>query len=166
MRTLLAATLALASIGAAQAPPPASIAYRPTLLIQLGVSNLDRAIRFYTETLGFEMTERRNDLKFAHIATNVPGLEIGLNEVADPKGTGSVVLNIGVADIIAARKTLEARGVVFRGETAIIPGKVALAAFADPDGNTLRFAGPPPKRAGEVPDARYQVRIVKSKTGK
>ena len=70
-----------------------AVEYRPELLVQLGVSNLDRAIRFYTTVLGFELTERRDDLKFAHIATNVPGLQIGLNEIADPRGTGSAVLN-------------------------------------------------------------------------
>jgi predicted enzyme related to lactoylglutathione lyase len=120
------------------------IAYEPELLIQLGVSNLDRAITFYTTVLGFELTERRNDLKFAHIRTNVPGLQIGLNEVAAPKGSGNAVLNISVKDVTTARKTLESRGVAFRGDTVIIPGKVALAQFADPDGNTLRLAGPPP----------------------
>jgi hypothetical protein len=51
---------------------------------------------------------------------------------------------ISVVDVAAAGKLLEARGVVFRGETVVIPGKVALAPFADPDGNALRFAGPPP----------------------
>ena len=122
------------------------VEYRPELLVQLGVSSLDRAIRFYTTVLGFELTERRDDLKFAHITTNVPGLQIGLNEVADPKGTGSAVLNISVKDVAVARKTLEARGIVFRGETIVIPGKVALAQFADPDGNTLRLAGPPLRR--------------------
>ena len=120
--------------------------YRPELLIQLAVSNLDRAIGFYTTVLGFELTERRDDLKFAHIATNVPGLQIGLNEIAEPKGTGSAVLNISVRDVAVARKALEARGLVFRGETVVIPGKVALAQFADPDNNTLRLAGPPPRR--------------------
>ena len=124
----------------------AEIWYRPTLLVQIGVSNLDRAIDFYTNMLGFEMTERRNDLKFAHVTTNVPGLEIGLNEVAAPKGSGSIVLNIGVANVVDTRKQLEARGLKFVGETVIIPGKVALATFADPDGNVLRFAGPPPPR--------------------
>jgi predicted enzyme related to lactoylglutathione lyase len=125
---------------------PAMIWYRPSMLVQIGVSNLDRAIQFYTGTLGFEMTERRNDLKFAHVSTNVPGLEIGLNEVASPKGSGSIVLNIGVNNVVETRKQLEARGLKFTGETVIIPGKVALAAFADPDGNVLRFAGPPPPR--------------------
>ena len=148
MKTLVT----LAMIGALHGSCPSvqaqgqQVEYRPELLIQLGVANLDRAIRFYTTVLGFELTERRDDLKFAHIATNVPGLQIGLNEIADPKGTGSAVLNISVKDVAVARKTLEAHGIVFRGETVVIPGKVALAPFADPDGNTLRLAGPPPRR--------------------
>ena len=125
--------------------PADAIEYRPTLLIQLGVRDLDRAIAFYTGVLGFEMTERRDDLRFAHLATNVAGLQIGLSEQEAPKGTGSALLNISVADVAAARRALEAKGVVFRRPTVVIPGKVALAEFADPDGNLLRFAGPPPR---------------------
>ena len=129
----------------ASAPrPPQGVAYRPTLLIQLGVADLDRAIRFYTDMLGFQVTERRDDLRFAHLATNIPGLEIGLSEQEAPKGSGTVLLNIGVADVASARRTLEAKGVVFRRPTVVIPGKVMLAEFADPDANLLRFAGPPP----------------------
>jgi predicted enzyme related to lactoylglutathione lyase len=126
---------------------PDGVTYRPTLLVQLGVKDLDRAIRFYTEALGFEVTERRDDLRFAHLSTNVPGLQIGLSEQPEPKGSGSALLNIGVTDVTSARKTLEARGVTFPRPTVVIPGKVALAEFADPDGNRLRFAGPPPASA-------------------
>jgi CreA protein len=124
---------------------PGEVEYRPTLLIQLGVKDLDRAIRFYTDVLGFELAERRDDLQFAHLDTNVDGLQIGLSQQSEPKGSGSVLLNIGVKDVAAARAALEARGVVFRRPTVVIPGKVALAEFADPDGNLLRFAGPPPR---------------------
>ncbi len=142
---LALALMAAAVVMGVQPPNRAGeIKYRPELLIQLGVSDLDRAITFYTSALGFELTERRDDLRFAHIDTNVPGLQIGLNAVADPKGTGTAVLNISVANVAAARRTLEDRGVSFRGETVVIPRKVALAAFADPDGNLLRLAGPPP----------------------
>ena len=149
MRTPILALAVAASLGsgASHAQPPA-IQYRPTLLIQIGVANLDRAIAFYTEMLGFTLTERRHDLKFAHLATNVPGLEIGLNELTAPKGSGSTVINISVANVAATRQLLEARGLTFRGETVIIPGKVALAAFVDPDGNLLTFAGPPPPKPG------------------
>ena len=128
------------------------IGYRQELLVQLGVTSLDRAIRFYTTVLEYELTERRDDLKFAHIKTNVPGVQLGLSEVATAKGTGSAVLNISVSDVAAARAILERRGVTFRGETVVIPGKVALAEFADPDGNTLRFAGPPPKKGLGIRD--------------
>jgi catechol 2,3-dioxygenase-like lactoylglutathione lyase family enzyme len=145
---LALAVVAGVSFGSSEAQPRAGIDYRPTLLVQIGVANLDRAIAFYTDMLGFTLTERRNDLKFAHIDTNVPGLQIGLNEVAAPKGSGSIVLNISVANVVTTRQLLEARGLKFRGETVIIPGKVALAAFTDPDGNLLSLAGPPPPKPG------------------
>jgi predicted enzyme related to lactoylglutathione lyase len=143
----LALTVAIVALSGpcARAQSVPEIEYRQDLLIQIGVANLDRAIDFYTKALGFTVTERRDDLKFAHIQTNVPGLEFGLNEVTKPRGSGSIVLNIGVVDVAAARRALEARGVVFTGETVVIPGKVALAPFADPDGHVLRLAGPPPK---------------------
>jgi hypothetical protein len=54
------------------------------------------------------------------------------------------VLNLGVADVASARALLERRGVRFPKPTQVIPGKVALADFTDPDGNRLRLAGPPP----------------------
>jgi catechol 2,3-dioxygenase-like lactoylglutathione lyase family enzyme len=137
--------LFVAAVGlpwAASAEEAARIDYVPDTLVQIGVADLDRAIAFYTEVLGFTLTERRDDLQFAHIDTNVPGLQFGLGQVEEPKGTGSVVINIGVAHVGAARRALEAKGVAFRGETLVIPGKVALAGFSDLDGNYLRFAGP------------------------
>jgi len=55
------------------------------------------------------------------------------------------VLNFGVlGDIEAARRALEVRGVVFEGPTVVIPGKVRLAAFKDPDGYRIRLAGEDP----------------------
>ena len=114
--------------------------------MQLNVSSLDKSIARYEQVLGFKTVERRDDLKFAHVETNVPGLQLGLGEGGTLKGTGAVVINFSVVDVVAARKLLESRGVVFTGPTQIIPGKVALAGFRDPDGNQLRLAGPPPKK--------------------
>lgn len=145
--TMLTVFAIVASVGGAASQMKAQIRYRPTLVVQIPVGSLDKSITFYTEVLGYTLTERRDDLQFAHIATNVPGVEIGLNVVAKPNGSGGVILNIGVADVAEARKTLEARGVVFDGATIIIPGKVALAGFKDLDGNSLRFAGPPPPKS-------------------
>jgi predicted enzyme related to lactoylglutathione lyase len=146
MRIVRFVTLFVAVASAALSGQNAGVSYRPQATLQFSVANLDRAIEFYTKVLEYKLTERRDDLKFAHIATNVPGLELGLGEVAEPKGTTGVILNVSVTDVAAARKLLESRGVKFKGETLVIPGKVALAGFSDPDGNSLRLAGPPPKQ--------------------
>src|SRR5262245_54768640 len=121
-----------------------NVAYRPNVVVQLGVSDLDRSIRFYERVLEFKVRERRDDLEFAHVATNVPGLEIGLSR-GGSVGTGGAIVNLSVGDVVSARRLLESRGVTFSGPTQVIPGKVALAGFADPDGNRLRLARPPPK---------------------
>lgn len=137
--------MALVAAGSAAQEPNSGIAYRPILVLQLGVANLDRAVAFYRDVMEFQVREQREDLKFAHIVTNVPGLEIGLSEGSTLSGTGAAVVNFGVTDVAAARAVLERRGVKFSGPTQVIPGKVALAGFTDPDGNRLRLAGPPPK---------------------
>jgi predicted enzyme related to lactoylglutathione lyase len=121
-RTLGLSLLVLLAFGPRALMAQARIEYRPSLLVQLSVANLDKAIAFYTKTLEFELTERRDDLKFAHIDTNVPGLQFGLNEVPKPGGTGGLVVNISVRDVAAARTLLESRGVVFDGPTAVIQG--------------------------------------------
>ena len=143
MKTLILCSLMLASTPGQES---ARIAYRPQLVLQLPVADLERAVRFYVDVLEFSLTERRDDLGFAHIQTNVPGLEIGLSAGGAQAGTGGAVVNISVADVVAARAVLESRGVTFAGPTQTIPGKVSLAGFADPDGNRLRLAGPPPSR--------------------
>jgi catechol 2,3-dioxygenase-like lactoylglutathione lyase family enzyme len=140
------AAVVVAVVASVPAVREDQVQYRPTVVLQIGVADLDRAIRFYRDTLEFKMVERRDDLQFAHIDTNLPGLQLGLSVGSPKAGTGAAVVNIGVADVAAARRLLESRGVVFSGPTQVIPGKVALAGFADPDGNQLRLAGPPPKR--------------------
>ena len=142
MRTLAATAILAAVTFTVQDGGPN---YRPSVVLQIGVSDLSRSIEFYERVLGFKTAERRDDLQFAHVDTSVPGLQLGLSVGAKERGTGAAIINISVADVAAARRLLESRGVVFAGGTQVIPGKVALAAFTDPDGNRLRLAGPPPK---------------------
>lgn len=130
----------------AEPRPAQGPSYKPGLLVQLRVADLERSLRFYTETLGFEVTERRDDLQFVHIDCGIPGLQLGLSAgSAQPPNPGSMVLNFDVAgDVEAARRALEAKGVAFTGPTLVIPGKVRLAEFRDPDGYVLRLAGEDP----------------------
>lgn len=146
--------IAVALLGAAPAPAPAhepaGVAWEPSLLVQLQVSDLARSIQFYTKTLGFTLTELREDLQFAHLAVGVDGLQIGLSAGGSvPPDPGTITLNFGVrGDVEAARKLLEARALDFKGPTAVIPGKVRLAEFRDPDGYRIRLAGDDPPKSG------------------
>jgi predicted enzyme related to lactoylglutathione lyase len=136
-------------------PQKPAIGYRPEVTLQIAVADLDRSIRFYEDVMGFKVSERRDDLQFAHLQTNVPGLELGINQVAPVvPPSAAVVINISVADVAAARAALEARGVKFPKPTQVIPGKVALAEFADPDGHRLRLAGP------SVPNSRKPPNVL------
>ncbi len=116
------------------------IRWQPTLLVQLQVADLDRAIDFYTNTMGLKLELRNEALQWARIDPGIPGVTIGLG-VGEHPGSGSASINLGVGRIEEARAILESRGVVFDGPTLNIPGVVQLADFKDPDGNRIRLAG-------------------------
>jgi predicted enzyme related to lactoylglutathione lyase len=145
---LLAVGPPSASLAAAPSTEGPSALYGQGLLVQLRVADLDRSIRFYAEVLGFRMTERRDDLQFAHVECGVPQLQLGLSAGGSvPASPGSVVLNFSVAgDVDAVRAGLEKKGVRFTGPTQVIAGKVRLSPFEDPDGYRLRLAGEDPPR--------------------
>jgi catechol 2,3-dioxygenase-like lactoylglutathione lyase family enzyme len=165
-----AAALATGLVGRAtaavslDAEPPV---YGHGLLVQLQVQDLERSVRFYTDVLGFRVTERRDDLQFVHLDCGIERLQLGLSAgAAQPPAPGSVVLNFSVAgDVDRVRAALETRGVVFSGPTRVIPGKVRLAAFTDPDGHRLRLAGDDPpaspgRHSGDVgPTSRDPLRL-------
>ena len=119
------------------------IGYQPVLLVELGVSDLDRAVKFYRDTLDFDLAWRSEELQWAELRSGIPGVSIGLGKSEKAKGSGTASMNWAVNNVDAARALLEKRGVKFLGPTLTIPGVVKLADFADPDGNRIRLAGAP-----------------------
>ena len=102
------------------------------------VTDMNRAVAFYTDTLGLEAGPRYGD-EWAEV--RAPGLRIGLH----PGGKRAVVepgrhytIGLEVDDLDVVRKTLESRGVKFSGTT---PDRgLRIANFTDPDGNPLYLA--------------------------
>ena len=102
------------------------------------VSNMDAAIRFYTDTLGLKLTNRFGD-SWATVQAGA-GLTIGLHP-ASPKypapGTkGSMILGLEIDEPIAGViSRLSEKGVQFGPVVRDAPG--AFVGFEDPDGNGI-----------------------------
>lgn len=138
--TLCAVAMTIGAVSAVAAGKNDKVRWQNTMLVQVRVADLDRAIDFYTNTLGFTLQQRVDELQWARIETGIDNVIIGLG-VGESAGSGTMSLNFGVGDIESARSLLESRGVVFDGPTLEIPGVVKLADFSDPDGNRIRLAG-------------------------
>src|SRR6185312_16998563 len=97
--------------------------------------DLARAKRFYTDVLGLEIeTEGESDmeLRLGQVTLDVfDPSSIGQTFAPSPAG-----IALRVPDVDTARDELEAKGVVFDGET-IETGVCRQAWFKDPDGNAL-----------------------------
>jgi len=107
------------------------------------VSDMDRAVAFYTETLGLPLAGRWGD-EYAGIDLG-KGLAIGLHPARSPQSPkpgsrGSIQVGFAVDrpldDVV---RELQSRGVVFRG-AIVDDAQVRLAYFGDPDGNELYLA--------------------------
>jgi catechol 2,3-dioxygenase-like lactoylglutathione lyase family enzyme len=106
------------------------------------VSDMDRAVRFYVETLGFKLRARFGD-DWAEVDAG-GGLVLGLHRARanGPKAGSGGSISIGldvnqpIAEVVAV---LANRGVEFHGSVKE-DGPVKLAFFGDPDGNALYLA--------------------------
>src|ERR1044071_2477569 len=106
------------------------------------VSNMDRAVRFYTEVLGLKLAYRFGD-HWASVEVG-KGLTIGLHPAsaempAGRKGSMSIGLELGGTTIEDAMSRLERKGVQFHG--AVNDSKAGkFVSFDDPDGNLIYLA--------------------------
>jgi catechol 2,3-dioxygenase-like lactoylglutathione lyase family enzyme len=120
------------------------------------VADIDRAIKFYVETLGFKLQFRAPGGGggaagggWAEIDT-AGGLVLGLHVAGahgpQPGAAGSISIgfqvNQPIREVVAV---LENRGVKFRGPIRE-DGPVKLAFFSDPDGTALYLAESPAPR--------------------
>jgi len=109
--------------------------------ITLAISVRDRhaSAQWYSDKLGFELIQHIDQAGWSEMHTKTEGVTLGLGEQSEP-APGNTVPVFGVANISAARRSLEEAGVRFDGETETIEGMVSTATFYDPDGNALMLA--------------------------
>jgi catechol 2,3-dioxygenase-like lactoylglutathione lyase family enzyme len=106
-----------------------------TDFVSVFTQDIQRAKAFYAGTLGLEIeSEGDNDMEFrcGQVTLDVfDPSSIGQQFAVSPAG-----LALRVDDVDAARAELEAKGVVFDGDT-VETGVCRMAFFKDPDGNAL-----------------------------
>ena len=110
--------------------------------VTLYVSDMDRAIRFYTETLSLKLAYRFGN-HWAAVEVG-KGLTIGLHPAssempAGRRGSMAIGLELGETSMEEAVSRLSSKGVRFQGEVSEAKaGK--FVSFEDPDGNLIYLA--------------------------
>ena len=116
-------------------------------LVQVPVSDVDRAIAFYTEKAGFELDHDHqvsDELRFVQITPPGSACSIALGTGLTDMAPGSVRgLQVVVDDIEAAHAELAGRGVEVSEVQQFPWGDFVF--FADPDGNTWSVQAIPPR---------------------
>ena len=105
------------------------------------VSDMDRAVEFYSSTLDLGVKDRQGD-DWAEIEAG--GLTIGLNarESAGPSGGGAVISFQPDGDLDGEVDRLRGAGVEFTGDISEHPwGRIV--PFRDSEGNDLQLYAPP-----------------------
>ena len=104
--------------------------------VSVPVTDLERSTRFYADTLGLEQVGHGGWPEF-QLGENVSLYLLDPTNIGQQfEGPHTAPIALRVADVEEARKALEAKGVVFAGET-FDTGVCHMAHFHDPDGNTL-----------------------------
>jgi methylmalonyl-CoA/ethylmalonyl-CoA epimerase len=106
--------------------------------IAVPVSDIDRAVAFYRDTLGMRfLFQAPPGLGFFDCA----GVRLMLDAPAKAAGLQSSVIYYKVPDLQAAFETLSARGVTFEAKPHLLARlpdhELWMAFFRDPDGNLL-----------------------------
>ena len=104
--------------------------------INLFVSDLGQAVRFYSQTLGFELLFEDAEFGYASFQTGPVRLAVAATDDAALIGRHTGI-GFAVDDLIAAHKTLADKGVEFSMPPEKQPWGGFMAMFLDPDGNSF-----------------------------
>jgi glyoxylase I family protein len=106
--------------------------------VSINVSDLDRSVRFYTETLGLTVHPDRPELDVDGAWLDLPSGQVHLIVGMVPPANGQHFA-VGVRDLDDAVAVLRDVGVAVRGPFPV--GGARQAFVADPDGNAIELQG-------------------------
>jgi len=117
----------------------------------LRVEDMNRAIEFYVEKLGFKNAEWAME-EFTSVNRDKAGIYLCLRG----QGLGKAWIWVGVGDVVRLREEIVARGVKLRMEPRNFPWAKEIQ-VEDPDGNVIRFGSEPDTAQGvDAPKAKTQ----------
>ena len=112
--------------------------YDGGLTCSMPASDLQSAIDWYQDVLGFKLLYKVDEIGWCELASPVERVNVGLSAVEKPN-PGGATPTFGVKDIQAAKAVLESKDVRIDGDVMVIEGMVKLLTFFDPSGNALMF---------------------------
>ena len=113
--------------------------------VRVFVTDWDRAIHFYSETLGMPVAFRSDEIGWAQMATGEGQLALERVDPSDQEGQALIGRFVGVSlqvsDILMTYQTLAERGVEFLAPPEKQSWGGMLTHLRDPDGNILTLLG-------------------------
>lgn len=106
------------------------------------VSDLAKAIEYYTHVLGLKLLENNEEYGWAELQSATGGARLGLAEASKEQQMHpgrNAVITINVKNIEQVREMLLKRGVMILGDIIEVPGQVKMQLFTDPDGNHMQI---------------------------
>jgi predicted enzyme related to lactoylglutathione lyase len=135
MNSLSLAALSLATVLAQTTPPVLRVS-----MIALGVKDMERSVKFYSETLGLPMKGKPGELTFFDAGSVSIALNRPLGRAAET--TSSVEVIFPAESVSALHRILGERGCRFVIQPREVTPGLWAATFTDPDGHRLTILGP------------------------
>ncbi len=108
-----------------------------TDFVSVPVTDMERSMAFYRDTLGLEQISEGGGFPEFQLGENVSMYLLNMESIGSHfTAPHSAHLALRVADVAQSRRDLEAKGVAFHGET-LDTSVCHMAFFNDPDGNAL-----------------------------
>lgn len=110
------------------------------LFVMLGAADMERSVRFYSETLGLQNSARFEDFAFFNTGSVTLALSGELARGGEAAAEQCEFV-FGVESVTAEFERLKARGVVFLNEPRVVNAENWAVNFRDPGGHLLSLYG-------------------------